>query len=127
MMSKIVSYLIFYKIILFRLMKILIKENPIVFIKKLSKKITQDHHNLNQEDEIYDNLKIMKNINKKNINKNELVSIIIPTRDKKYILKRCIESIIKKSSYKNYEIIIINNNSKNKTTNYINSLKRKNI
>lgn len=44
------------------------------------------------------------------------VSIIIPTKDKLNLLKRCINSIINKSTYKNYEIIIINNNSIEKTT-----------
>ncbi len=41
----------------------------------------------------------------------QLVSIIIPTRDKIDILSRCISSILKKTSYKNYEIIIIDNGS----------------
>lgn len=39
------------------------------------------------------------------------VSIIIPTKDHIDDLKICIDSIIKKSSYQNYEIIVINNNS----------------
>ncbi|BAF72682.1 glycosyl transferase [Sulfurovum sp. NBC37-1] len=41
-----------------------------------------------------------------------LVSIIIPFKDKPELLKTCIESILKKSSYQNYEIIGINNRSK---------------
>jgi len=40
-----------------------------------------------------------------------LVSIIIPTRDGFEILFNCISSILKKSSYSNYEIIIIDNES----------------
>ena len=40
-----------------------------------------------------------------------LISIIIPTKDHKNDLKKCIDSIIQNSTYKNYEIIIINNNS----------------
>jgi len=39
------------------------------------------------------------------------VSIIIPTKDKVELLRCCIESIESKTSYKNYEIIIIDNNS----------------
>lgn len=39
------------------------------------------------------------------------VSIIIPTRDKIKILKVCIDSIQKCSSYQNYEILVIDNNS----------------
>lgn len=42
------------------------------------------------------------------------VSIIIPNMDHKRDLKRCINSILKKSTYKNYEIIIVENNSKTK-------------
>jgi glycosyltransferase involved in cell wall biosynthesis len=42
---------------------------------------------------------------------NPLISIIIPTRDYADILKSCLESIYKKTSYKNYEVIIANNNS----------------
>ena len=40
-----------------------------------------------------------------------LVSIIIPTRDKRQLLERCLQSIQKKTQYKNYEIIILDNNS----------------
>lgn len=39
------------------------------------------------------------------------VSIIIPTKDKSDILKKCIDSIYKKTDYNNYEIIVIDNNS----------------
>ncbi|MBR2275784.1 MAG: glycosyltransferase family 2 protein, partial [Lachnospiraceae bacterium] len=41
-----------------------------------------------------------------------LVSILIPNKDHIEDLKRCIESILKKTSYENYEIIVIENNSK---------------
>ena len=40
-----------------------------------------------------------------------LVSIIIPNREEKETLKECVESIFSKTSYKNYEIIIVENNS----------------
>jgi GT2 family glycosyltransferase len=39
------------------------------------------------------------------------ISVIIPTKDNIEYLKPCIESIIIKSTWKNYEIIILNNNS----------------
>jgi O-antigen biosynthesis protein len=39
------------------------------------------------------------------------ISIIIPTRDKIDLLKRCIESIEQKSTFRNYEIIIVDNGS----------------
>ena len=45
------------------------------------------------------------------IKRKPLISIIIPTRDFSDTLKVCIDSIYKKTTYKNYEIIIINNNS----------------
>ena len=50
------------------------------------------------------------------IREQKKVSIIIPNKDQKEILERCIESIIQKTDYKNYEIIIVENN---RTTNEI--------
>ena len=40
-----------------------------------------------------------------------LISIIIPNKDEKNTLKTCIDSILTKSTYDNYEIIIVENNS----------------
>lgn len=40
-----------------------------------------------------------------------LVSIIIPNKDEKESLKLCLDSIKKKTTYANYEIIIVENNS----------------
>lgn len=40
-----------------------------------------------------------------------LISIIIPNFDHKEDLQRCIESIFKKTTYDNYEIVIVENNS----------------
>ncbi len=42
---------------------------------------------------------------------NPLISIIIPFKDKPELLKMCVESILKKSTYDNFEIIGISNNS----------------
>lgn len=42
---------------------------------------------------------------------NPLVSIIIPSKDHFEILKQCIDSIYKLTSYKNYEIIVVDNGS----------------
>lgn len=39
------------------------------------------------------------------------VSIIIPNKDGKEILKTCVDSILEKTTYKNYEIVIVENNS----------------
>lgn len=41
----------------------------------------------------------------------DLVSIIIPTKDQTSILKKCIESIFERSTYPNFEVILIDNNS----------------
>ena len=40
-----------------------------------------------------------------------LVSVIIPNREEKETLQACVESIFEKTAYKNYEIIIVENNS----------------
>ncbi|MBE3585677.1 MAG: glycosyltransferase family 2 protein [Thermoanaerobacter sp.] len=45
-----------------------------------------------------------------------LVSIIIPTKDKVELLRRCIESIREKTTYRKYEIIVVDNGSKESTT-----------
>jgi GT2 family glycosyltransferase len=42
---------------------------------------------------------------------NPLISIIIPSKDNSAMLSCCLNSILKKSSYTNYEIIVIENNS----------------
>jgi len=44
------------------------------------------------------------------------VSIIIPTKDKSEVLKKCIDSILQKTTYGNYEIVIADNGSKDKKT-----------
>ena len=54
-----------------------------------------------------------------------LVTIMIPNRDHADDLKRCVESIINKSSYENYEILVIENNSTApETFEYYESLKK---
>jgi GT2 family glycosyltransferase len=45
------------------------------------------------------------------VREEKLVSIIISTKDKADILETCLKSIYSKSTYKNFEIILINNNS----------------
>lgn len=51
-----------------------------------------------------------------NLKKEPLVSIIIPTRDYADVLKKCLDSIYKLTTYKNYEIIVVNNNSEMQET-----------
>lgn len=45
-----------------------------------------------------------------------LVSIIIPTRDKKELLEKCISSILSSTDYENYEIVVVDNASREKLT-----------
>jgi len=45
-----------------------------------------------------------------------LISIIIPFKDENEYLKICIEGILNKTTYQNYEIVGINNNSENEET-----------
>ena len=59
---------------------------------------------------------------------NPLVSIIIPTRNMKEYLKRCIDSVLEKTNYKNYEIIIVNNQSDDEETlNYFENIRSESI
>lgn len=56
---------------------------------------------------------------------NPLISIIIPNKDHIIDLSRCINSIMTKSTYKNYEIIVIENNStEDETFNYYKELEK---
>lgn len=60
---------------------------------------------------------------KRTIKKEEDVAIIIPFRDKSAILKRCLQSIFKKTTYKKYKIYLINNDSREaETREYLKSL-----
>ena len=51
-----------------------------------------------------------------NIAEEALVSILIPSCDNVNVLKRCIDSILLKTDYSNFEIILIENNSREKAT-----------
>lgn len=54
---------------------------------------------------------------------NPLISIIIPTRNKAQLVKQCINSIIELSTYRNFEIVLIDNRSNEKElSDYIKSL-----
>ncbi len=56
-----------------------------------------------------------------------LISIIIPNKDHIDDLKRCIDSIEERSTYRNYEFVIVENNSTEKTTfEYYEGLKKDN-
>lgn len=49
-----------------------------------------------------------------NVADTPLVSLIIPTKNAKDLVKTCIESIVHKTTYTNYEILLIDNNSDDK-------------
>lgn len=58
------------------------------------------------------------------LNSKPLVSILIPNKDHIVDLKRCLDSIFEKSTYANYEIVIIENNStETETFDYYEELK----
>ena len=42
---------------------------------------------------------------------NPLVSIIIPSKDHPEVLKQCVDSILRRTTYSNYEIIVVDNGS----------------
>lgn len=55
-----------------------------------------------------------------------LVSLIIPTRNNLHLLQKCIVSILKKTTYSNYEILIIDNGSDDpETLQYLEELQAK--
>lgn len=50
------------------------------------------------------------------VRKRELVSIVIPNKDQKETLEKCLNSIYEKTTYPDYEILIVENNSTEKET-----------
>ncbi len=52
-----------------------------------------------------------------------LVSLLIPTRDEYAVLSRCISSILNKTTYPNYEILVLDNQSRDsRTLDYLKSI-----
>lgn len=61
---------------------------------------------------------------RRKIEKEPKVTIIIPTKDKIDLLSVCIASVLEKTTYSNYEIIVINNRSEEEATfEYFNHMK----
>lgn len=56
-----------------------------------------------------------------------LVSILIPSRDHVEILQRCVDSILGRTTYDNYEVVVIENNSEREETfSYYEQVQREN-
>ncbi|GLQ48038.1 hypothetical protein GCM10007862_30890 [Dyella lipolytica] len=52
-----------------------------------------------------------------------LVSIVVPTKNKVDLLRRCVESILERTTYKSYEIVIVDNQStESPTLQYLESI-----
>ena len=51
-----------------------------------------------------------------NVKKEPLVSIIIPTKDYADVTEKCLASIYKKTTYKNFEVLLVNNRSEKPET-----------
>ena len=83
-----------------------------------------DRNNLPiKEIKVIKNRYLRHNWSFKNQSAPPLASIIIPTRNGYQILKKCIDSITKKTNYSNYEIIIIDNDSNDlRTLEYLDSI-----
>lgn len=82
-----------------------------------AKKAIGDHLNrLGIKGEVVDSAFISTYRVKYELNSHPLVSIIIPNKDMIYDLDKCISSIYEKSTYDNFEIVIVENNSKEKET-----------
>ncbi|HEX2408088.1 MAG TPA: glycosyltransferase family 2 protein, partial [Nitrososphaeraceae archaeon] len=62
-------------------------------------------------------------IKKKSIDINPLISIIIPVKNEEENIEYCVQSVIN-SSYKNKEIIVVNDGSTDKTPNILEQLKK---
>jgi GT2 family glycosyltransferase len=74
------------------------------------------HNKANPNHPKSDDKLVMKNREDKILNYYPLVTIIIPTRDNKNLLEACINSIKQKTNYLNYEILVVDNRSCNRST-----------
>lgn len=77
------------------------------------KRAVKDHLNRCNLNAIVESSKAFPTIYriKYDIKINQKISIIIPNKDNKQMLEKCINSILNKSTYENIEIIVVENNS----------------
>jgi glycosyltransferase involved in cell wall biosynthesis len=74
--------------------------------------------------ELSDDITLFNRVRYQLPDKLPLVSIIIPTRDRVDVLKKCVDSVLRKSTYKNIEILIVDNGSiEDETLQYLSALK----
>lgn len=59
------------------------------------------------------------------IAKKDLVTILIPNKNHILDLEKCVNSILEKSTYENFEILILENNSNKETLDYYDTLKKR--
>ena len=79
---------------------------------ELQKKALEDHlKRIDIDGEVCDGIIEGSFRVRRRISEQPKVSILIPTKDKVDFLKRCIKSIESKTNYKNYEILVIDNES----------------
>ncbi|MBI2453274.1 glycosyltransferase family 2 protein [Candidatus Peregrinibacteria bacterium] len=87
------------------------------YTKQSAKKALKDSlRRRNIEGKVEDGLWMGSYRVKRKIKTSPLVSIIIPFRDQVNMLKRCLESIETKTHYKKYEILLVDNQSKEEET-----------
>lgn len=53
---------------------------------------------------------------KTKLDRNPKVSIIVPFRDKPQLLRSCVDSVLKKTSYSNFQLVLVDNQSKEPET-----------
>lgn len=104
----------------------LVTENKQVDLRLLSSKIALKHHlsrnelNADVMDGVDESFRILYHHESQ-----PLVSIIIPTKNQVHFLRPCIDTILTKTAYKNYELIIIDNHSdETDAVEYLKSLKK---
>ena len=87
-------------------------EKTKIYAYDSAKKALNEHINrMGLHGEVYDGLFFGPYQIKYHIDRSPTVSIIIPTKDKVDVLKRCITSILQKSFYKNHKIFVVDNQS----------------
>ncbi len=101
-----------------RLLSILLKEGPSILVRKIKNRTMLTYYPKHEKNGV--KIKNLKDYKDK-------ISIIIPTKDKLFVLKNCLNSIIHNTDYKNFEIILIDNKSNKKTKRFLKSLNDKKI